>query len=137
MWRFGLDNSVCVCANVHTHTLAIMALLSVGHHYGFTTRLCLLFLLSAPLLACVVCAMHYLWSHQCPFQGGQGSIYSMGGDFSSKPSIFPPLPPPQKKNILNCNWKSFIGLLNMPIIIVWYNRQLLCSRDGCTCMGCV
>ena len=59
----------------------------------------------------------------------------MSGDFSPKHSSFPP-PPPQKK-LTNCNYcKSFIGLLKMPKIIVWYNRQLLCSRDGCTCMGC-
>ena len=107
------DNSLCMCQ--YTHTFAIGAILGGGHHYVFTTCLCLLFLLSAPLLACVVCAMHYLCSHQYPFKGGQGSIYCMGGDFSSKHSSFPPLPPPppQKKN--NCNYcnKSYLKIFSI------------------------
>ena len=71
--------TVCVCANVHPQTCN-RGYTKCGpplHPLMLTTCLCLLLLLSAQLLTCMcsVCAQYYLCSHQCPFQGGQVSIY--------------------------------------------------------------
>ena len=100
--RFGPDNSVYVptCA----HTLAIEAILGVGHHYVFTTCLCLnlLFLLSVPLLACVECAItSYLCSHQVPFKVVR--VQSIAWVGTSPPSLPASLSPTNNYSIAIAN----------------------------------
>jgi len=120
--------TVCVCANVHPQTCN-RGYTKCGpplHPLMLTTCLCLLLLLSAQLLTCMcsVCAQYYLCSHQCPFQGGQVSIFCMGGDFSPKHSSFPP-------KIPNCNIQIFVDkvLTWLPVLLTLIDYHVAISLN--------